>query len=87
MTFHYTCGWADFPTYYVPMVPGRAARRRVRRLPAVLALRHRVLQPFLVPFAFGPQNFLLNTLFDASMIVLMWCGVRTRFPAFLIPRA
>jgi hypothetical protein len=38
---------------------------------------------FLAPFAFGPQNFLLNTLFDASM----WCGVRTRFLAFLIPRA
>jgi hypothetical protein len=42
---------------------------------------------FLVPFAFGPQNFLLNTLFDASVIALIWLGVRTKFLAFLIPRA
>jgi hypothetical protein len=42
---------------------------------------------FLVPFAFGPQNFLLNTLFDAAVIALMYLGVRTRFLAFLIPRA
>ena len=42
---------------------------------------------FLVPFAFGPKNFLLNTLFDASVIALIWIGVRTRFLAFLIPRA
>lgn len=42
---------------------------------------------FLVPFAFGPQNFLLNTLFNASMIALIWIGVRTKFLAFLVPRA
>ena len=42
---------------------------------------------FLVPFAFGPQNFVLNTLFDASAIALIWIGVRTKFLAFLIPRA
>lgn len=42
---------------------------------------------FLVPFAFGPQTFWLNTLFDASVIALIWIAVRTRFLAFLIPRA
>jgi hypothetical protein len=42
---------------------------------------------FLAPFAFGSQNFLLNTLFDASVIALIYLGVRTRFLAFLIPRA
>ena len=42
---------------------------------------------FLVPFAFGPKNFWFNSLFDASVIALIWIGVRTRFLAFLIPRA
>jgi hypothetical protein len=42
---------------------------------------------FLVPFAFGPKNFLFNTLFDAAVIGLIYLGVRTRFLAFLIPRA
>jgi hypothetical protein len=42
---------------------------------------------FLVPFALGPKNFLFNTVFDAAVIALIWCGVRTRFLAFLIPRA
>jgi fucose 4-O-acetylase-like acetyltransferase len=42
---------------------------------------------FLVPFAFGPHDFLINTLFDAAVIALFWCGVRTRFLAFLIPKA
>ncbi len=42
---------------------------------------------FLTPFAFPKQSFLLNTLFDFAVIALMWIGVRTRFLAFLIPRA
>lgn len=42
---------------------------------------------FLVPFAFGPKSFWFNSLFDASVIALIWIGVRTRFLAFLIPRA
>ena len=42
---------------------------------------------FLVPFAFGPQDFLLNTVFDFGVIAVMWMGVRTRFLAFLIPTA
>jgi hypothetical protein len=42
---------------------------------------------FLVPFAFKPHDFLINTLFDAVVIAVLWCGVRTRFLAFLIPKA
>lgn len=42
---------------------------------------------FLVPFAFRSQDFLLNTVFDFSVIAVMWIGVRTRFLAFLIPKA
>jgi hypothetical protein len=42
---------------------------------------------FLTPFAFGPQNFLLNTVFNVAVIALLWLGVRTRFLAFLIPKA
>jgi len=42
---------------------------------------------FLVPFAFGPHDFLLNSLFDATVIVLIWIAVRIKFLAFLIPRA
>lgn len=42
---------------------------------------------FLTPFAFGPQNFLVNTVFNVAVIAVLWIGVRTRFLAFLIPRA
>jgi len=42
---------------------------------------------FLVPFAFGPKNFWFNTVFDLAVIAIMWLGVRTRFLAFLIPKA
>ena len=42
---------------------------------------------FLAPFAFGPHDFVINTLFDAAVIAIMYLGVRTRFLAFLIPRA
>jgi hypothetical protein len=42
---------------------------------------------FLVPFAFGPKSFWFNSVFDAAVIALIWVGVRTRFLAFLIPRA
>jgi hypothetical protein len=42
---------------------------------------------FLVPFAFGPKSFWFNTLFDFSVIAVMWIAVRKRFLAFLIPRA
>ena len=42
---------------------------------------------FLVPFAFGPHSFWLNTAFDLSVIAIMWLGVRTQFLAFLIPKA
>ena len=42
---------------------------------------------FLVPFAFKPHDFLVNTVFDAAVIALIYLGVRTRFLAFLIPRA
>lgn len=42
---------------------------------------------FLTPFAFEPQNFLLNTVFNVAVIALLWIAVRTRFLAFLIPRA
>lgn len=42
---------------------------------------------FLIPLAFGPQNFLLNTLVDFAIIAAVWVGVRTRFLAFLIPKA
>jgi hypothetical protein len=42
---------------------------------------------FLVPFAFGPKGFWFNSVFDAAVIALIWIGVRTKFLAFLIPRA
>lgn len=42
---------------------------------------------FLVPLAFRSQDFLLNTVLDFSVIAAMWIGVRTRFLAFLIPKA
>lgn len=42
---------------------------------------------FLTPFAFGPKSFTFNTLFDLSVIALIWVAVRVRFLAFLIPRA
>lgn len=42
---------------------------------------------FLVPFAFPAHGFWFNTVFDFSVIALMWMGVRTRFLAFLIPKA
>jgi hypothetical protein len=42
---------------------------------------------FLVPLAFPAQNFVLNSAFDFAVIALMWIGVRTRFLAFLIPKA
>ena len=42
---------------------------------------------FMVPFAFAPQSFLLNTVFDFGVIAVMYLGVRTRFLAFLIPKA
>jgi hypothetical protein len=42
---------------------------------------------FLVPFAFGPKSFWFNSVFDAAVIALIWVGVRTKFLAFLIPRA
>ncbi|HET9170567.1 MAG TPA: OpgC domain-containing protein [Actinospica sp.] len=41
---------------------------------------------FLVPFAFKPHDFLINTVFDATVIAIIYLGVRTRFLAFLIPR-
>lgn len=42
---------------------------------------------FLTPFAFGRQGFALNTLFDLSVIALIWVAVRVKFLAFLIPKA
>jgi hypothetical protein len=42
---------------------------------------------FLTPFAFGPRSFAFNSLFDLSVIALIWVAVRVRFLAFLIPRA
>lgn len=42
---------------------------------------------FLVPFAFGPQDFVLNSVLDLSVIAAIWFGVRARFLAFLIPKA
>jgi hypothetical protein len=42
---------------------------------------------FLVPFAFGPKGFWFNSVFDAAVIALIWVGVRTKFLAFLIPKA
>jgi hypothetical protein len=42
---------------------------------------------FLVPFAFGAKGFWFNTLFDLAVIAIMWLGVRTKFLAFLIPKA
>jgi hypothetical protein len=42
---------------------------------------------FLAPFAFGPKSFLFNTVFDLAVIAIMYLGVRTRFLAFLIPKA
>ncbi|MFI9274745.1 OpgC domain-containing protein [Kitasatospora sp. NPDC052896] len=42
---------------------------------------------FLVPFVFGPRGFWFNTVFDLSVIAAILLGVRTRFLAFLIPRA
>jgi hypothetical protein len=42
---------------------------------------------FLVPFAFSPKSFWFNTVFDLAVIAIMWLGVRTKFLAFLIPKA
>ncbi|MGH6653923.1 MAG: OpgC domain-containing protein, partial [Actinocrinis sp.] len=42
---------------------------------------------FLVPFAFAAKNWWFNTAFDLSVIALILLAVRTRFLAFLIPKA
>jgi hypothetical protein len=42
---------------------------------------------FLIPFAFRSQGYVLNSVLDFSVIALMWIGVRTKFLAFLIPKA
>ncbi|MCC9307190.1 OpgC domain-containing protein [Kitasatospora sp. RB6PN24] len=42
---------------------------------------------FLVPFVFGPRGFWFNTTVDLTIIVVIWCAVRVRFLAFLLPGA
>jgi hypothetical protein len=42
---------------------------------------------FLAPFVFAPHRFVINPLFDAAVIAVVYLGVRTRFLAFLAPRA
>jgi hypothetical protein len=42
---------------------------------------------FLTPFVLRRQGFVFNSLFDLSVIALIWIAVRVRFLAFLIPRA
>ncbi|MFE9427452.1 OpgC domain-containing protein [Kitasatospora sp. NPDC006697] len=42
---------------------------------------------FLIPLAFGPHGFWFNTSVDLAIIVAIWCAVRIRFLAFLLPGA
>lgn len=42
---------------------------------------------FLTPFVLKPHDFLINTVFDLSVIAVMWFAVRKQFLAFLIPKA
>ncbi|WP_281292745.1 OpgC domain-containing protein [Kitasatospora viridis] len=42
---------------------------------------------FLVPFVFGPRGFWFNTSVDLTIIAVVFCAVRTRFLAFLLPGA
>ncbi|WP_329585129.1 OpgC domain-containing protein [Kitasatospora sp. NBC_01250] len=41
---------------------------------------------FLIPFVIGPRGFWGNTLFDVSVIAVIYVAVRARFLTFLIPR-